>query len=191
MKPHRSLALLAVVLTTGCRSLFPSDSSQSHTQWQSYEEAQAAFDQIHPHQTTREELSCLGFDPEMTPNIKVLTYLDLIGRFLPNSSVILTDLHPDVRQCIEAKDACQVYELNLTVTHNQRYGSLLGDMFGFRKKTHTTGWDIKMLILVKDGVVAYKLRSGEPRIDRYEKKVTPLGPFQELDGLLRRVPMPF
>jgi hypothetical protein len=185
------LSLLAVVLTTGCRNLLPSDSNRSQTRWKSYEEAQAAFDKIKPHATTREELKEFGFDPKTTPNIKVLTYLDLIRRFLPNSSVTMADLHPDVRQCIEAKDACQVYELELAITHGKRYGNLFADMFGFKKKNHITGWDIKMLVLVKDDVVAYKLRSGEPHIDRYEKKVKPLGPFQDMEGVVSKMSMPF
>ena len=186
-----SLIMLAVVLTTGCRSLLPSDSNRSRTVWNSYAEAQAAFDQIKPHQTTHAELKRLGFDPDTTPNIKVLTYLDLIRRFLPNASVTKADLHPDVRQCLESKEGCQIYELDLTVTRGHRYGNLFADMFGFMKKNHVTGWDIKMLIIVKDDVVAYTLRSGEPQIDRYEKKVKPLGPFQEMEGIVSRMPMPF
>ena len=186
-----SLTLLAVVLTTGCRSLLPSDSTRSRTVWTNYAEAQVAFDKIQPHQTTHAELRRLGFDPDTTPNIKVLTYLDLIRRFLPNASVSMADLHPDVRQCIENKEGCQIYELDLMVTRGHRYGNLFADMFGFMKKNHITGWDIKMLIIVKDDVVAYKLRSGEPQIDRYEKKVKPLGPFQEMEGIVSRMPMPF
>lgn len=186
-----SLPLLAVVFTTGCRSLLPSESNRSRTQWKSYEEAQAAFDQIVPHETTAGDLQCLGFDPDTTANLKVLTYVDLLRRFIPNSSVTLADLHPDVRRCIEAKDACRVYELDLAVTHSKRFGNLFADMFGFKKKSHITGWNIKMLVLVKDDVVAYKLLSGEPQIDRYERKTKPLGPFQEMDGIVSKMSMPF
>jgi hypothetical protein len=54
---------------------------------------------------------------------------------------------------------------------------------GVLNKTHETGWQFKGLILIKDGVVIYKLSSGEPQISRNGKQVKPLGPLQELDGV--------
>ena len=86
------LFLALVASTTGCRSLFPSESKTTRTPWQNFDEAQAAFDKITPHKTSIEELKSLGFDPSTTPNVKVLTYLDLIERFIPNQSITLADL---------------------------------------------------------------------------------------------------
>lgn len=183
------LSYLALVLTTtGCRSLFPTESKTSRTPWQNYEEAQAAFDKITPHKTSLEDLKSLGFDPTSTPNVKVLTYLDLIERFIPNQSITLKDLQPDVRACIEAKDTCHAYELELDISKSKRYGNLALDMFGFKKNTRITGWSFKALIIMKDDRVAYKIRSGQPNIERYEKKLRPLGPFQELESLVTKVP---
>lgn len=182
------LYLALVLTTTGCRSLFPSESKTSRTPWQNFDEAQAAFDKIVPHKTSVDELKMLGFDPSSTPNIKILTYLDLIQRFIPNQSITLDDLQPDVRACIEAKDYCHAYELELDLTKNKRYGNLALDVFGFKKKTKITGWSFKALIIVKDDRVAYKIRSGQPNIERYEKKLKPLGPFQELDNIVAKVP---
>lgn len=168
--------------------MLPSEVKRPRTPWQNFEEAQAAFDRIVPHKTTVADLKGLGFDPATTPNVKVLTYLDLINRFIPNNSITLKDLQPDVRACIESKDCCHAYELNLDIVSSQRYGNVCLDVFGFKKYTHVTGWRFNALIIVKDDVVAYKLRSGEPKIDRYERKKKPLGPFQELENMVTKAP---
>ena len=168
--------------------MFPTDDRRTRTPWTNFMEAQAAFDKVKPHVTTVGDLRELGFDPHTTPNVKILTYLDLINRFIPNNSITKADLPPDVALCIEAKECCRAYELNLDLSHSYRYGNLCLDVFGFKKKTHTTGWQFKALIILKDDVVRYKISSGEPFVDRYEKKVKPLGPFQELDSLVTKVP---
>ncbi len=181
------LLVALVSITTGCKSMFPSDGSRPRTNWESFDDAQAAFDKVIPHQTTVAELKEMGFDPHTTPNVKILTYLDLIERFLPNNSISKDDLHPDVRACIEAKDCCHAYELALDFTQSKRYGNLCLDVFGFKKRTHITGWNFKALIILKDDVVSYKIRSGQPAVDRDEKKIKPLGPLQELD-LMKLMP---
>jgi hypothetical protein len=190
MKPSPALLLLALVLALapGCRSLLPSEAKKDKTPWHSFEEAQAAFDRVLPHETSVEDLRQMGFDPAKTPNVRILTYLDLINRFLPNNSVRMEDLHPDVRACIEAKELSSAYELTIDVSDTQRYGSVLLDIFGFVKKSHITGWRFQALILVKDDMVAYKLRSGQPNMDRNERKIKPLGPLQELDSMVNRIP---
>lgn len=190
MNASPALLLLALVLalTPGCRSLLPSEVKKDKTPWHSFEEAQAAFDRVIPHETSVEDLRQMGFDPARTPNVRILTYLDLINRFLPNNSVRMEDLHPDVRACIEAKELSSAYELTIDVSDSQRYGSVLLDIFGFVKKSHITGWRFQALILVRNERVAYKLRSGEPNLDRSERKVKPLGPLQELDSMVNRIP---
>jgi hypothetical protein len=127
-----------------------------------------------PHKTTVADLKGLGFDPVATPNVKILTYLDLINRFIPNNSIRMQDLQPDVRSCIESKDCCHAYELTLDVSNSKRYGNVCLDVFGFTKNTHITGWSFKALIIVKDDVVAYKIRSAEPNVGRPAFIVTSL-----------------
>ena len=168
--------------------MLPTEVKRPRTPWHNFDEAQAAYDRIVPHKTTMAELKQMGFDPASTPNVKILTYLDLINLFLPNNSITLKDLQPDVRECIESKDCCHAYSLNLEISDSKRYGSVFLDVFGFKKNSHITGWTFKALIIVKDDTVAYKLRSGEPNVNRYEKKVKPLGPLQELDGLVMKIP---
>ncbi len=179
-----------ISLSTGCRSLLPTDDTRTLNQWQNFDEAQASFDKIIPHQTTSEELFTMGFDPKTTPNVKILTYLDLIERFLPNASVRMEDLQPDVRACIESKDACKGYELDLNVSHSKREGNLVLDVLAFKKNTTTTGWNFKALVIVKDDLVAYKIRSGAPLVKRNVQSIKPLGPFQELDTLAKSMAHP-
>lgn len=182
------LTLALALAGAGCRSMLPSEAKKARTPWQNFDEAQAAFDRVIPHQTSVAELRQMGFDPVRTPNVRILTYLDLINRFLPNDSIKMENLQPDVRACIEAKDGCHAYELIIDVTDSQRYGSVLLDVFGFVKKTQITGWRFEALIIVKDDMVAYKLRSGEPNVNRHEKKVKPLGPFQDLENMVTKLP---
>lgn len=185
------LYLALVLTTTGCKALFSSTSQRARTPWQNFDEAQSAYDKVVPHKTTVSELKTMGFDPMTTPNVKILTYLDLIQRFIPNASITFDDLQPDVRACIESKDCCHAYEMDLDLTDNKRFGNLALDMFGFSRKTKTTGWTFKALIIVKDDVVAYKIRSGEPNVDRLEKKIKPLGPLQELDNIILKALLAF
>ena len=185
------LYLALVLTTTGCKALFSSTSQRARTPWQNFDEAQSAYDKVVPHKTTISELKTMGFDPLTTPNVKILTYLDLIQRFIPNASITFDDLQPDVRACIESKDCCHAYEMDLDLTDNKRFGNLALDVFGFNRKTKTTGWTFKALIIVKDDVVAYKIRSGEPNVDRVEKKIKPLGPLQELDNVILKALLAF
>ncbi len=181
------LCLALVITTTGCKSLFTSTSQRARTPWQNFDEAETAFDKIVPHKTTVPELKSMGFDPLTTPNIKILTYLDLIQRFIPNSSITMADLQSDVRACIESKDCCHAYEMELDLIDAKRFGNLALDVFGFKRNTKTTGWRYKALVIVKDDVVAYKIRSGEPNVDRVEKRSKPLGPLQELDNAVTKL----
>jgi len=179
-----------VPFTTGCRSvsMFSSEGSRPQNSWKTYEQAQAAFDKIITHQTTVSDLRAMGFDPTNSPNIKVLTYLDVIQRFLPNQSVTKADLPPDVRYCLEARDGCKGFELTIELSDRKRYGNLPLDILGFNKKTRITGWKFCALLVVQNEIVTYKLASGEPYIDKFENKTKPLGPFQEMDGLAGRLP---
>jgi len=47
-----------------------------------FKEAKAAYERITPLETTHKEIHELGFDPFTTPNIRILTYLDIMNRFL-------------------------------------------------------------------------------------------------------------
>jgi len=172
----------AMVLMTGCASMFPTSRSTTESRWKSFAEVQSAFDQIRTNRTTSVQLKSLGFDPSASPNLKILTYVDIIQRFMPNQGIRMEDLHPAVRACIEAKEKSRAFEVDLNDTRSKRYGNLFLDMLGFKRETHETGWEFKGLILLNDSVVVYKLASGEPAVSRDQKRVRPLGPLQEIEG---------
>ncbi len=180
--------LLAVLLCLGpgCSFLLPTSQTTAKSKWRTYGEAEAAFERITPGATATNELSHLGFDPSVNPNVRILTYIDVIQRFMPNESITKDDLDPSVRAFIEGRERGQAWEVDVNNLNSKRYGNALLDLTGFVKKTHDTGWQFKGLLLIREGQVVYKLSGGQPNVDRYDKKVRPLGPLQELDSILVR-----
>lgn len=172
--------LSAGLSMTGCANLLPTVEQTTESQWKSYEDAKQSFDKIMPGKTTSGELKALGFDPFENPNIKLINYLDITRIFIPNESIRLADLHPNIRTCLKAKTACQGYEISPKITYSERYGNVVLDVFNFRRKTKTTGWRFKGLIILNGELVVYKLESGEPKILELEDRENPLGPLQEI-----------
>jgi hypothetical protein len=170
--------------------MLPRSTETTGSPWDSYEEAQQAFNQVEPGYTTSEELAYLRLDPANNANIAILNYSDVLRRFLLNPSVTLNDLDDGVRECISAKIDCRGYEINQGLVHKHRNGSFWLDFLGFRKETHTAGWRFNGLILLKDGVVIYKLTGGQPSISTQEKSSTPLGPVQGVGDRLFGALMP-
>jgi hypothetical protein len=171
---------LALAVTSGCSSLLPTVEETTESPWKSYEDTKRSFDKIMPGQTTLEELKELGFDPFDNPNIRLIDYLEITRRFLPNQSITLQVLHPDMRTCLEAKIACHGYEVAPKMVRSKRYGNVILDVFNFRRKTRKTGWSFSGLIILNRDLVVYKLEGGEPNILELEDKKNPLGPFQDI-----------
>ncbi|MDQ5909296.1 MAG: hypothetical protein QG599_1391 [Pseudomonadota bacterium] len=168
------------LFTVSCSNLLPTVKQTTDSQWVSYEDAKRSFDRIMPGKTTVAELKSLGFDPFEKPNIRLLNYLEITELFIPNASIQLVDLHPDIQTCLKAKSACQAYEIAPKDINSLRYGNVLLDVFNFRKKTRTTGWKFQGLIVLNDNLVVYKLEGGQPNILELEDKENPLGPFQNI-----------
>ncbi|HEU0264223.1 MAG TPA: hypothetical protein VFR01_00690, partial [Geobacterales bacterium] len=176
------LVLVLLLVLTGCASFFPSSDSKVQSPWKSYEEVLASFDRVTPNVTTSRDLKGLGFDPYATPNIKVLTYLNVMERFMLNPSIRREDLDIGIQNCLEARENCYAYELDVGNTASKRFGNLFLDLFGFYRKSKEIGWSFNGLIVIKDELVVYKLHAGKPNIERYESKKKPLGPLQEIEG---------
>jgi len=178
----RSGIVLLAALLAACSSLLPRAQSHTYSPWQSYEEAQQTFDRIVPHQTTLQELRDLKLDPKENPNITILNYSDVLRRFLPSPSINPADLDSGVKECIEAKTACQGYEVTQASMKRTRYGVFLLDFFNFRRRTDVAGWRFNGVVLIKNDVVIYKLTGGQPTIHENEDTVNPLGPLQGIGG---------
>ncbi len=175
-----------LLLLMGCSaSLLPTTKQINESPWATFEDGKKAFDLIIPNQTNHAELLEYGFDPFTTPNVKLITYLDLINKFLPNPAIQLEHLDESVKSCLEKREACYGYEVTPNRIKNKRYGNVFLDLFNFKRKTKTTGWRFSALIVLKNGVVVYKLWGGEPNILQREEQKNPLGPLQELDSVIR------
>jgi hypothetical protein len=172
----RLVALLLLLLLPGCASMLPHSKENTASPWQTYTEAQQTFDKIVPGQTTFIELQELQLDPQKSPNIAILNYSDVLRRFVPNASISISDLDVGVKDCISAKTVCTGYEINQKITNKKRDGNFLADFLGFHRETETTGWSFNGLLLVKDGIVIYKLTGGQPVIMQHEETKNPLGP---------------
>ena len=164
--------------------MLPTDRTTTESGWQSYGAVASAFNQIVPDRTTSAGLKGLGFDPETSPNIRILTYVDIMNIFMPNPSIKEQDLAAPVAACIDSREQSQAYVIDLKDSLAKRHGNLFLDVFGFKQSIHNTGWEFKGLLLLKHGVVVYKLSAGQPYISSDEKHIKPLGPLQEIDGLL-------
>ncbi len=174
----RVLSLL--LLFSGCSTLLPRGESVAQSPWQSFDEAQQTFDQIVPYQTTVADLSKLKLDPLKYPNITLLNYSDVLRRFIPSPATNAQDLDPGVQDCISAKSACTGYEVDQKTLKRTRYGNFWADFLNFKRKVDIVGWRFNGVILIKNGVVVYKLTGGQPSIHEHEENKNPLGPLQGL-----------
>src|SRR5512134_3491957 len=102
-----------ILLTAGCKSLFSSTESQAESKWNSFEEVETAFAKVVVNVSNTNDLKRLGFHPSASPNVKILTYVDIINFFMPNPGIQKEDLDEPVRACIDAKDLGHAYLLEL------------------------------------------------------------------------------
>ncbi len=75
--------------------------------------------------------------------------------------------------------------MNQTATQTKRTGNAALDMAKVYREKHTSGWRFCGLLLVKDGVVLYKLTSGQPGIHEIAEDQDVLGPLQMLSAKLK------
>lgn len=176
-------------LIAGCSSssLLPVAKGRLDSPWRSFEEAKQAYDQVVPYETREEDLRMLALSPYENANIQIISYLDLINRFMPNSSVSKEDLAPGVRGCLESHNRCYGYELTVSQMESRRYGNVILDLFNFKRKSHNTGWEFTALFMLQDEEVVYKLWRGQPNIDKYVYKRNPLGPLQSSENILQSI----
>ena len=177
-----------LLFNSGCQSLLPTQQIYTQTVYKSYTEVEDIVNKIDVGTTTYSDLVNLGLDLENIPNVKKLTYLDIMERFKLDSPSRYTlfnkiELPSGVLKTLDAKENGLAYEINLERIKNQREGSVILDALNFRKNVHTTGWKISVLILIVENKVEYVLYSGEKNIDTLKKEKNPLEtPFQGFDG---------
>lgn len=170
----RYLSFAALALLTGCSSLLPSSKEDTISSWHRFEQAKAAYDQITPG-SSRAELKDLGFDLANSPNVEVLSYVDLAGKF---QTIPMAELAPGLQECLRSREECQAYVYDLRRLRTKRIGKFWPDFLNFRRKTDSTGWRFSALLVMVNDRVTYKLWSGTPRIEIYKEDRNPLGPLQ-------------
>lgn len=150
-----TLITLALV---GCGGLglLPYQNDAQTDGFQSYKAVQTAYREIKPGATLASDLSRLGFDAARSPGVQVLSYLGMIERFMPRSSIRFDKLAPAVQACIDARDRCTAYVFKPQGLHREGAGSLVQDIFGLRQASANTTWAVEVILLVQDGRVAYK-----------------------------------
>jgi len=177
------LVALGVLLLSSCKTLLPSAQEGTTIPWSSYNQMEQVINKIIPNKTTREDLRKLGIDFKSTPNLKTLTYLDVMERFKLDSTLFNSiKLPPGIEDALNQHEKCKAYELVISQTSKKRIGSFWKDMLSFKQVTHSTGWSFSALIILVDDTVVYVLHSGSPVLDKIETNKQPLGPFQGIDA---------
>ena len=178
----RFLALgLSLGALAGCTSLLPKStetSGDAKTAWHSYQEAEASFASITPGKTTVDELRAQRLDPRTNANMRVVPRYEIVQRFMVNSTITLADLDGGVRICLEAKEACTGWEISQQAMQKKRTGNPALDVLRVQRETQNSGWRFSGLLLMKDGVVIYKLTSGQPGILEIANDQDILAPLQ-------------
>lgn len=141
-----------------------------------YEDVKASYDKIEVGKTTVDDLNGLGFNIKDSPNIKLLSYLDVASTV---QSIPIQELDPGLQACLRARSDCRAYVFEPNRINSVRNGNFWLDILSFRRKTQETGWRFKALIVFVNSHVAYKLSSGEPKIDQMRDQKNPLGPLQD------------
>jgi len=180
LKTFISATFMLSLVGCGGLGLLPHETKAASNSFQSYEQVQSAYTDVVPGQTRLTDLPKLGFDTATTPNVEVLSYLGVIERFMPRSTMSFDHLAPPVQACIESQDRCSAFVFHPQHVESRRLGNIFLDLLGFERKTVDTGWTAEVVLLMQDGHVAYKLMSGRPRVEDMHDEVTPLGPLQDI-----------
>ena len=180
--------LLAV--SAGCSSLLPKSQETSgtpSTAWQSYQDAEQTFGKIAPGKTTVTELATMKLDPRTNPNIRIMPRYEVMQHFVVNHTVTMDDLDAGVRECLSADTHCVGWQIDQSATQKKRNGNAAADFLRLRRETHSSGWRFTGLLLIKDGLVLYKLSGGKPFIHEIAESEDALGPLEALGSKLNAI----
>ena len=105
---------------------------------------------------------------------------------MPTPAIRIENLDQGIQKCIESKDRCKAYQIVPTMLDNKRIGSFWLDLFSFKRDTVTAGWKFRGLITIVDNVVTYRdPAGGRPSISTEEVQTKPLGPSQDIGGIVQ------
>lgn len=177
--PERTyFCLLPLAVLVGCTSILPKTQTESPT-FQNFDDARKAIESLVPMQSDVSTLSELGIDPIKQPNTQILTYSDIIKRVANSSVIDKDDLDPGIVRCLEAREACRGWDVNVMRITKQRNGGFWSDFFNFTRRTETSGWRFNALVLLVNDVVVYRTWGGQPVVHEVQVHNNPLGPLQD------------
>jgi hypothetical protein len=171
--------VLALMLA-GCGGVLPRESEIDSKKFQTYDEVLASYDDVNLGKTRLADLPAIGFGTKTTPNIEVLSYAEIVDRFLPSETITMEHLPPSVQHCIEAQYRCSAYVFHLRNSRTDHSGSVVPDLLQIEQDTVKSGWSAEVVLLLQDDLVVYKVISGRPNAQDRHNKSQPLGPLQDM-----------
>lgn len=181
----RLAALWLLFALQACSSLLPHAHTES-TAFPSFEAARSSIEALVPMQSNLQNLKALGIDPASQSNVTILSYPDLLRRFVAGGAIRRSELDPGIAACLSARDACRGWEISISQIRKTRTGPFLADFTNFSRRTETTGWRFNALILLANDIVVYRSWGGQPRVNEVEVNRNPLGPLQDIGPSLLR-----
>ena len=171
--------LACMLMLQGCTALLPNAHTESPT-FQTFDEARQAIEALVPNKSGLTTLTEMGLTPGKQPNTAILTQADIVRRVFNGGVLGKDDLDPGIVTCINARNACRGWELNVARITKARTGNFFADFANFKRRTETTGWRFNALILLVDDVVVYRGWGGQPVVNEVEVNSNPLGPLQDM-----------
>lgn len=186
--------LITAAMLAGCSSggggmsmgVLPQSSNASQMPWQTYQDAQVAYEAVKVGASSEADIKSLGFDPAKVPNIKILNYVDVVNLFGP--AFRIEDMPDGIKTCVKAREGCTAFAVRAQNVQNKRDGNFAADLLGFQKHTTTVGWEFNATLVLVGNKVVYKLWNGTPDIKASSREFNPLGPMQNMSGI---IPKPF
>lgn len=172
-----------VMALAACSNLLPRGRSEEPSGFADYESAREALEQIRPYQTGLDELGRLGFQVGSSANLERVPYPQWVPLLL-GQNVPLDQADIGIRDCLAARAECQAYVFRFSRIKSERHGSFLADVFNFKRNTSVRGWRFEGIVLIRGNVVLFRNHRGQPKIDLYEERTNPLGPFQSMGDAL-------
>ena len=173
-----------LIFLYGCTSVLPSDNVRNGTGISTFQSIKSKYDGIVLDYTPMETMVQMGFDPYNTTNVEILSYTDIIVKFMPSDNILISDLPIGIQKCLAVREQCFSFNVTYTESDTNHIGNATLDVLGFVEEVEVKGWHFSAIFIMVDDVVVYKLFKGNPKEYQYIKKTRPLGPLQKIGNNL-------
>lgn len=160
--------------------MLPHSDTEVTTHFAGFEQAGETIESLKPFKSNKATLAGLGLAPGKQANITILTYTDMLHRFVAGSAIERKNLDPGIIACFDALHRCSAWEINISKISKRRNGNVPLDLFNFARRTEVTGWRFNAIVVLVDDTVVYRTWGGQPHVSELETSRNPLGPLQNL-----------